>query len=199
MRLFGGNYTNSVLGPCSILGYGDNRYTYAGKSATPSGPVNGLPCAEQSGGNTPCASPSEPLSHPWQYPESVSNVCITKPPNSLSPHEYINSGPARLDSLITHQSHQRTSNFQLQIPDMSDTNGYPSPRSEGPRTSPMAGSGDEAAMDHQATPPSESVSKPRLAVKRQRDPPKNTDGLLFCDHPDCSKVLPTFRRPCEWK
>ncbi|KAJ5291674.1 hypothetical protein N7478_000925 [Penicillium angulare] len=41
-------------------------------------------------------------------------------------------------------------------------------------------------------------SRPRLSVRRARDPPKNTENQIYCDHPDCHEAPPTFRRPCEW-
>ncbi|KAF3482558.1 uncharacterized protein GIQ15_05317 [Arthroderma uncinatum] len=40
--------------------------------------------------------------------------------------------------------------------------------------------------------------RPRLAVKRTRDPPRNHDGNIYCDHPECAGDPPIFRRPCEW-
>lgn len=44
-----------------------------------------------------------------------------------------------------------------------------------------------------------SFTRPRLAVKRARDPPRNAAGLIYCDHPECQDNVPVFRRPCEWK
>lgn len=41
-------------------------------------------------------------------------------------------------------------------------------------------------------------SRPRLSVRRTRDPPKNAAGQIYCDHPECQQSPPTFRRPCEW-
>lgn len=43
------------------------------------------------------------------------------------------------------------------------------------------------------------TAHPRLSVQRARDPPKNAEGQIYCDHTDCQAALPTFRRPCEWK
>jgi hypothetical protein len=42
-------------------------------------------------------------------------------------------------------------------------------------------------------------ARPRLSVRRNRDPPKNAEGQIYCDHTDCQAAPPTFRRPCEWK
>ncbi|CDM28578.1 hypothetical protein DTO013E5_974 [Penicillium roqueforti] len=41
-------------------------------------------------------------------------------------------------------------------------------------------------------------ARPRLSVRRARDPPKNAEGQIFCDHVECQSAPPTFRRPCEW-
>ena len=35
-------------------------------------------------------------------------------------------------------------------------------------------------------------------VRRDRNPPKNPNGDIYCDHQECSTDPPTFRRPCEW-
>ncbi|EER27192.1 Fungal specific transcription factor, putative [Coccidioides posadasii C735 delta SOWgp] len=43
-----------------------------------------------------------------------------------------------------------------------------------------------------------SLTRPRLAVKRARDPPRNAGGQIYCDHPECRENAPVFRRPCEW-
>ncbi|KAJ5471989.1 hypothetical protein N7539_008558 [Penicillium diatomitis] len=42
-------------------------------------------------------------------------------------------------------------------------------------------------------------ARPHLSVRHPRDPPKNTEGQIYCDHTDCQAAPPTFRRPCEWK
>ncbi|CEJ61906.1 hypothetical protein PMG11_10423 [Penicillium brasilianum] len=41
-------------------------------------------------------------------------------------------------------------------------------------------------------------ANPHLSVRRTRDPPKNKEGQIFCDHTDCQASPPTFRRRCEW-
>ncbi|KIW13953.1 hypothetical protein PV08_06734 [Exophiala spinifera] len=35
-------------------------------------------------------------------------------------------------------------------------------------------------------------------VRRARTPPRNNDGLLFCDHSNCRGSDITFKRVCEW-
>lgn len=45
----------------------------------------------------------------------------------------------------------------------------------------------------------ETAAKPRLSVRRDREPPKNESGQMYCDHESCRENPPTFRRKCEWK
>ncbi|KAJ5833829.1 hypothetical protein N7474_002140 [Penicillium riverlandense] len=89
---------------------------------------------------------------------------------------------------------------------MGDGSDYPSPRSEGPNgataasvlaalpdsLSPIARMNDQAPLSYM------EGTRPRLSVRRARDPPKNPEGQIYCDHPDCQTSPPTFRRPCEW-
>ncbi|PGH06327.1 hypothetical protein AJ79_06570 [Helicocarpus griseus UAMH5409] len=74
--------------------------------------------------------------------------------------------------------------------------GYPSPRrSEGPETTT---SPKETNMAQEVSPVAADGSRPRLAVRRTRDPPKTATGQIYCDHPDCQSHIPYFKRPCEW-
>ncbi|CAI7674155.1 unnamed protein product [Penicillium manginii] len=92
-----------------------------------------------------------------------------------------------------------------------DASDYPSPRSEAPHAATTAsvlasahaqeGLSSIARMNEQ--PPTSITgyvegTRPRLSVRRARDPPKNSEGQIFCDHIDCQEAPPTFRRPCEW-
>jgi len=87
---------------------------------------------------------------------------------------------------------------------MGDGSDYPSPRSEGPGgptsalVSPLEPTSLPSNMAEPATPTLMDGARPRLSVRRSRDPPKNTTGHIYCDHPDCQPTPPTFRRPCEW-
>ncbi|KAJ5561678.1 hypothetical protein N7461_000439 [Penicillium sp. DV-2018c] len=101
---------------------------------------------------------------------------------------------------------------------MGDGAEYPSPRSEGPNgalaasilastaesSAPIARMNDAQPMNSQpmnSQPmnfPSLEGSRPRLSVRRNRDPPKNSEGQIYCDHHECQAAPPTFRRPCEW-
>ena len=49
-----------------------------------------------------------------------------------------------------------------------------------------------------STPTSEGSSRQRVSVRRLQEPPKNDQDEIYCDHPECAKDPPTFRRPCEW-
>ncbi|PGH17587.1 hypothetical protein AJ80_04765 [Polytolypa hystricis UAMH7299] len=81
---------------------------------------------------------------------------------------------------------------------MSEGTSYPSPRSESTGTSPVAISIETSKMALPTTQSTAENTRPRLAVRRTREPPKDTSGQLYCDHPDCRDHIPTFRRPCEW-
>ena len=55
------------------------------------------------------------------------------------------------------------------------------------------------------SPPSLSLTVPknrhraqRQPSKRDRTPPKNAKGEIYCDHPECASKGITFRRPCEY-
>lgn len=59
----------------------------------------------------------------------------------------------------------------------------------------------ESAMEYSPEFPESpgSDTRQRLTLRRDRDPPKNSEGQLYCDHEDCRDKPPVFRRPCEWK
>ncbi|KAE8554385.1 hypothetical protein EYB25_002924 [Talaromyces marneffei] len=90
---------------------------------------------------------------------------------------------------------------------MGDGTDYPSPRSEGP-TGPSAiliAAPESLSPPTKMTDPLSNLAnvsvdgtRPRLSVRRSRDPPKNENNQIFCDHVDCQANPPTFRRPCEW-
>lgn len=92
---------------------------------------------------------------------------------------------------------------------MGDGSDYPSPRSEGPNgalaASILASASESTPPIARMNDPQQPMSynldgvRPRLSVRRARDPPKNSEGQIFCDHPECQAAPPTFRRPCEWK
>ncbi|KAF4770131.1 hypothetical protein N7455_006394 [Penicillium solitum] len=91
---------------------------------------------------------------------------------------------------------------------MGDGSDYPSPRSEGPNgalaASILASASESTPPIARMNDPQQPMSynldgaRPRLSVRRARDPPKNSEGQIFCDHPECQAAPPTFRRPCEW-
>ncbi|CRG89669.1 hypothetical protein PISL3812_06708 [Talaromyces islandicus] len=86
---------------------------------------------------------------------------------------------------------------------MGDGTDYPSPRSEGP-SGPSAiliaapESLSPPKMTDSVSNPATDGTRPRLSVRRSRDPPKNEVNQIYCDHIDCQSNPPTFRRPCEW-
>ncbi|PGH30686.1 hypothetical protein GX50_06550 [[Emmonsia] crescens] len=77
--------------------------------------------------------------------------------------------------------------------------GYPSPRrSESPEITTAILLPKETKMAQEVSPATADGSRPRLAVRRTREPPKNAAGQIYCDHPDCHDHTPYFKRPCEW-
>ena len=86
-----------------------------------------------------------------------------------------------------------------------DSSDYPSPRSEGPGgpTAILVAAHDSFSpapkMADQISTNFVEGTRPRLSVRRTREPPKNTAGQIYCDHPDCQPTPSVFRRPCEWK
>ncbi|EXJ77031.1 hypothetical protein A1O3_10188 [Capronia epimyces CBS 606.96] len=43
-----------------------------------------------------------------------------------------------------------------------------------------------------------SLSRTNSAVRRARPPPRNQEGDMCCDHPNCRNSNQIFRRMCEW-
>ena len=107
--------------------------------------------------------------------------------------------------------------------DMGDNGSeYPSPRSQGPsgsagilvaqaydptssETAKMAEQISQEQVlpqDQSSSPPGYGVGgskRPRMSIRRARDPPKTPEGQIYCDHIDCHLSPPYFKRPCEWK
>ncbi|EEQ86997.1 C2H2 transcription factor, variant [Blastomyces dermatitidis ER-3] len=82
---------------------------------------------------------------------------------------------------------------------MGDKIGYPSPqRSESPEITTGVLLPMEPKMAQEVSPAVVDGSRPRLAVRRTREPPKTATGQIYCDHPDCRNHIPYFKRPCEW-
>ncbi|KAJ6167549.1 hypothetical protein N7497_000392 [Penicillium chrysogenum] len=90
---------------------------------------------------------------------------------------------------------------------MGDGSDYPSPRSEGPNgaltASILASASETSAPIARMNDPQQPMhgtfnnldgARPRLSVRRARDPPKNSEGQIFCDHPEvsfCSSYFPS--------
>ncbi|OAX79834.1 hypothetical protein ACJ72_05846 [Emergomyces africanus] len=82
---------------------------------------------------------------------------------------------------------------------MGDKIGYPSPgRSESPGTTTAILLPKEIKMAQAVSPATVDGTRPRLAIRRTREPPKNSTGQIYCDHPDCQNQIPYFKRLCEW-
>lgn len=37
-----------------------------------------------------------------------------------------------------------------------------------------------------------------IAIRRQRNPPRNGNGDIYCDHEECQEEEVVFKRKCEW-
>ena len=106
---------------------------------------------------------------------------------------------------------------------MVEHNEYPSPRSQGPSgsasilvaqaydTAPSETAKLAEQMSQEPNLPEEqpssanfaeatpSPSRPRMSIRRAREPPKTPEGQIYCDHIECQSAPPFFKRPCEWK
>lgn len=74
---------------------------------------------------------------------------------------------------------------------------YPSPESE----SEPYKHAHQADLVMNASLPKKlnGVARPKVAMRRTQEPPRNAEGQIYCDHPECRDNVPIFRRPCEWK
>ena len=49
------------------------------------------------------------------------------------------------------------------------------------------------------TPSISGSPESNRSAARDREPPRNVAGALFCNHPECSSKPPVFARKCEWR
>ena len=92
--------------------------------------------------------------------------------------------------------------------------GYPSPHSEASETAPslipvsLPETAAASPRQRHMVGPRPGVSSPSLsrtigsASRRESagptEPPRNAQGQIYCDHPECASKPPTFSRKCEW-
>ena len=91
----------------------------------------------------------------------------------------------------------------LRLSDMQD---YPSPGSS--NSAQTASSYAPVLPSNVMSPAISSMQSPSLAgdtvsrqsSRRSREPPRNAEGLLYCDHTDhAQQQAPVFSRKCEWR
>ena len=82
---------------------------------------------------------------------------------------------------------------------------YPSPQhseaSEAPSSLVRVSMAEKTASPQAQAGPSPSLgrsSASRRPSAGQADPPRNAQGQIYCDHPECASNQPTFARKCEW-
>ena len=92
--------------------------------------------------------------------------------------------------------------FGLRLNDMQD---YPSP---GSSNSAQTASSYAPVLPSNAMSPAISMHSPvvtgdtisRQSSRRSREPPRNAEGLLYCDHTEhAQQQAPVFSRKCEWR
>jgi hypothetical protein len=97
-----------------------------------------------------------------------------------------------------HFRNQYNSLQQLGVP-MDNTQGYPSPHSEGQeRSNSIAVDNLSPHMANEASPEYSPTSRRHSGGFANRDAPRNQMGVIYCDHNECASNPPTFSRKCEW-
>jgi hypothetical protein len=111
-------------------------------------------------------------------------------------------------------SQQQLFDFDLLNAMQSPNQNYPSPYSEvSERASPLGTAGFTMSssprmikklspeFDFKAPfPKTPDLQTPTRRVSSDiPTPPRNTEGLFYCDHPNCRSDPPKFTRKCEWK
>ena len=88
---------------------------------------------------------------------------------------------------------------------MSDMQDYPSPHSDvSVQTASscppvLPGAGTSPNMPLVASPSVAASSLSRDSSRKSQEPPRNAEGLLYCNFPKCTQQpRPVFSRKCEW-
>lgn len=91
--------------------------------------------------------------------------------------------------------------FGLVLQDMQN---YPSPHSDvshqttSPTLSILPGSITSPNMQFMASPSVAASSLSGRSSRRSLEAPRNAEGMLYCDNPECAWQPPLFSRMCEW-
>ena len=149
--------------------------------------------------SAPQSTPSyyDPFAQANPYPPQYDITSTSSSPFQPFPPPPSFTHPSNVGSGVK-PSHRFSSMHSSQI-------SYPSPQhseaSEAPSSLvrvPMA----EKTASPQAQPgPSPSLGR-GAALRResagQAEPPRNAQGQIYCDHPECAQNPPIFARKCEW-
>ena len=88
----------------------------------------------------------------------------------------------------------------LRLGPLSDMQDYPSP---GSSNSAQTASSYVSVLPSNALMPSPSIAEDtasRQSSRRSQEPPRNTEGLLCCNHAEhAQEQAPVFSRKCEWR
>lgn len=88
---------------------------------------------------------------------------------------------------------------------MHDITSYPSPHSDvsGQMTSSCLSVLPRAmtspSMPLVVSPSVAGSSNSRHSSRRSQEPPRNMEGMMYCDNPECADNPPVFPRKCEWR
>ena len=52
--------------------------------------------------------------------------------------------------------------------------------------------------DENSAPPQQPSTKIKRALRRDRVPPRDEQGQMYCDHVECTGQTQTFKRVCDW-
>ena len=93
--------------------------------------------------------------------------------------------------------------FGLEL-QMHDINNYPSPHSD---VSGQTSSSCLSVLPAITSPSMPLVASPSVAgssdfrhsSRRSQEPPRNNEGIMYCDHRECADNPPVFPRKCEWR
>jgi len=87
---------------------------------------------------------------------------------------------------------------------LQDMQNYPSPHSDvshqttSSTLSILPGAMTSPNMQFVASPSVAGSSLSGRSSRRSLEPPRNAEGMLYCDNPECARQPPLFSRKCEW-
>ena len=147
---------------------------------------------------SPAYAPSYP---PWQSAYSTGENLVTTSQRSRSDPNIQSYGPpAQVANPQAAAGSLSNLGFGLGLP----MQNYPSPHSDishqttSPCLSVVPGAMMSPSMPLVASPSVAESSNSRQSSRRSQEPPRNTQGLMYCDNIECAGQPPVFARKCEW-